>query len=427
MRATSPCYMQSAERSGAARSSRYDRQRARILHAATVLVNEKGVGGTTLIEVAQALELTPTSITYYFRYKEQLVAAVFGHTLERLAQLANEASCETSPEKRISRYVHLFIEQTARSLRGQAMPLAALSEIRSLDEGIRKPLLMQYQQVFRTVRGFFGAIENRECKLLFTAKAQILNEALFWATVWLRDYPLNDFGNVERRMLDILVHGIATPGRRWSPQSTSIDDFVPPELRGDFLRVATRLVNDFGYRGASIDRIAGELKVTKGAFYHHIQNKDELIIECFRNSFRRLARLQRAIEATSRDTWSRLASGLSATLSAQFEGEYPILRNTALQALPEALRGQILARCSRLTLWLAGILGDGMRDGSVRIVDPTIAAHIVVSSIDGAYDLKGWSAAQNRVDAVTLYAGIILGGLFPDIGAKEGSAKRPRS
>jgi hypothetical protein len=38
--------------------------------------------------------------------------------------------------------------------------------------------------------------------------------------------------------------------------------------RAAYLRAATRLVNEYGYRGASVDRIAAELRLTKGSFYH---------------------------------------------------------------------------------------------------------------------------------------------------------------
>jgi hypothetical protein len=46
-----------------------------------------------------------------------------------------------------------------------------------------------------------------------------------------------------------------------------------------------------GYKGASVDRIMKALKLTKGSFYHHIEAKDDLILECFRDSYRRLAHI----------------------------------------------------------------------------------------------------------------------------------------
>ncbi|MDN8891457.1 helix-turn-helix domain-containing protein, partial [Staphylococcus aureus] len=52
-----------------------------------------------------------------------------------------------------------------------------------------------------------------------------------------------------------------------------------------FLQAATRLINERGYRGASVERIASELNVTKGSFYHHLEAKDDLVLACFRRSF----------------------------------------------------------------------------------------------------------------------------------------------
>ena len=56
-----------------------------------------------------------------------------------------------------------------------------------------------------------------------------------------------------------------------------------------FLLAATRLINELGYRGASVQRIASELNVTKGSFYHHLDAKDDLVAACYRRSFDRIA------------------------------------------------------------------------------------------------------------------------------------------
>ena len=52
-----------------------------------------------------------------------------------------------------------------------------------------------------------------------------------------------------------------------------------------FLMAASRQINEHGYRGASVDRISAALNVTKGAFYHHNEAKDDLVAACFRRSF----------------------------------------------------------------------------------------------------------------------------------------------
>ncbi|MCF3696692.1 TetR/AcrR family transcriptional regulator, partial [Salmonella enterica subsp. enterica serovar Weltevreden] len=82
----------------------------------------------------------------------------------------------------------------------------------------------------------------------------------------------------------------AAPGSGWSPsllplgvQSTPGREAEPG--REAFLLAATRLINQLGYRGASVQRIASELNVTKGSFYHHLDAKDDLVVTCYRRSF----------------------------------------------------------------------------------------------------------------------------------------------
>ena len=64
-----------------AATRKFGEKREAIVHAAAVLINEVGVQATTLAEVARAIGLNATSVTYYFPRKEQLVVAVYDQTL----------------------------------------------------------------------------------------------------------------------------------------------------------------------------------------------------------------------------------------------------------------------------------------------------------------------------------------------------------
>jgi AcrR family transcriptional regulator len=394
------------------RSARYERQRARIVDAAVVLINEKGVCAMTLQEVAQALDLTTTSVTYYYRYKEQLAAAVFEDTLNRLHEMVREAAGAATPRERVARYVALYFDQFARGLRGEAPPLAVLSELRALEDGVRLPLLEKYQAIFRDVRQLFGDIDTAERKRLFSARAQMLNEALFWTIIWLPKYPLRDFHNVRRRMMDIFEKGIASAPSSWAGSIVDPDLGAPQDAKRDFLRVAARLINDIGYKGASVERIVSELKITRGSFYHHLDAKDDLILECYRHDYRRMTRTQQVIDATEKNAISRLAGSIMSALALQFDGFHPLLRTTALHAMPIGLRQQAIDRFERLARWLCGVMVDGMREESIRIVDPMIAANIIISTINSAYDMRGWARPQPREDAIDVYTGVLMTGLF---------------
>ncbi|RYE40239.1 MAG: TetR/AcrR family transcriptional regulator, partial [Hyphomicrobiales bacterium] len=315
-------------------SARFERQKQRILDAATVSLNQKGVWGMTLQEVAAALDLRTSSVTYYFKRRDQLAAAVFEDSLSRLAGIADRAGSEPTPRERVARYVELYFDQIASALRGQSRPFASLSEIRAMEQGARSTLIAQYQEIFRSVRAFFGPFDTNERKRLLTARAHILNEALFWSEIWLQRFAIGDFPNVRQRLLAVLDGGLVTPGKEWNTEPVHTDVVSEDDDHQAYLRVAVRLINDFGYKGASVERIAGELKRTKTSFYRDIDSKDELVAACSRDSYHRLAALQHMAHHRQTSAWGRIATTLSSALALQFRGEFPLLRSSALQAMP---------------------------------------------------------------------------------------------
>lgn len=393
-------------------SARFERQKQRILDAATLLLNQKGVWGMTLQEVARALDLTTSSVTYYFKRREDLAAGVFEDSLARLASLARQAARAPTPRHRVARYIELYFEQSAEALRGQARPFASLAEIRALNETTRSTLIGQYQEIFRAVRGFFGVAETADRKLILTARAHILNEALFWSDIWLPRYAIGDFSNVGRRLLSVLDGGLATPGTPWTAQPLTLDRAPDVAEQQAFLRVATQLINESGYKGASVDRIARQLNRNKTAFYRHIEGKDNLVAECSRASYHRLAELQNLANRRHSSPWHRITTTLSSALALQFQDEFPLLRSSALQAMPLALRGVALEQANRTALGLMGVLVEGMQEGTVRISDPWIASQVILSAINASYDLKGWRRSQPVEKAIAIYSGVLASGLF---------------
>src|SRR5262245_46802613 len=93
-----------ASRESAPRTRRYSRKRDQILGAAATLFNTQGLGGTTLSGVGQRVDLNTTSITYYYKKKEDLAAACYAKTFEALNQVLAEAEGEATPEARIRKF-----------------------------------------------------------------------------------------------------------------------------------------------------------------------------------------------------------------------------------------------------------------------------------------------------------------------------------
>jgi AcrR family transcriptional regulator len=177
------------------------------------------------------------------------------------------------------------------------------------------------------------------------------------------------------------------------------------------------MINERGYRGASVNRIAEALNVTKGSFYHHHDAKDDLVLECFQRSFDRLSKVQRAGWEIDGSYWTRLSSVLNELMDLQFFDAMPLLRTTALQALDSDHKTDVVMRSNRLARRFAGFLIDGIVDGSVKPVDPLVASQIIMSTLNGAYEARRWASRFDRPEeAIRVYLSVLSEGMLAQAG-----------
>ena len=401
-----------------AKTRRFQQKRERILDAAALLINRHGVRGMTFVDVAQLVDLNTTSITYYFKRKELLAAAVLERSLQRLEALIEEAALGQTPQERIARYIRLNFQLHAAINRQEERPIAVLSDIRALNEPYNSELTTRYVQVFRKLRTFFDAPRSEDDKVLNTIRAHVLVQNMFWIPAWIGQYSTSDYERVSERMIEIFEHGFAPKGAKWAPHLLPIDETTLrvgiEGMPGNFARAATFLINERGYRGASVEQIASELNVTKGSFYHHLEAKDELVLECFRRSYGRVSLVQRAAIKAGGDQWQMLVSAMVTLLNIQLFSEFPLLRTTALQALPTELRDDVIEASNRVARRFAGMLIDGVTEGSVRAIDPLIASQLLVSSLNSAYDLRDWIQNFPQEKTFAFIGSTLAFGLFAD-------------
>jgi AcrR family transcriptional regulator len=215
--------------------------------------------------------------------------------------------------------------------------------------------------------------------------------------------------------MDVFAGGVAAPDDRWAPSTIDLQHEEAEPGRAAFLLAATRLINERGYRGASVQRIASELNVTKGSFYHHLDAKDELVIACYQRSFDTIVDAQRLADREGGTYWQRLSSIVATLLDIQFAERAPLLRTTALSGLPEAVRAAMIDRSNGIARRYAGTIMDGVAEGSCRAVDALIAAQALMAMQNAAFDMRKWAATMPRSRAIAMYASTILFGLFDDL------------
>ena len=395
-------------------TGRFKAKQQAVLDAASALINERGAGGLTLAAVAEAVGLNTASVTYYYPRRDDLALAAYAHALDRIEAMVEEAGEAPDPRARLARYVALNVERFGRVLEGEERPITVLSDIRTMSDPVRRELSDRYRVILRRVRGFFGEDGDTAAKRTNIARAHLLLEAVYWMPAWLQGYAVSDFPRIIDRLSDLLARGLRpanSPLALPDPAEPASDE--GPQQR--FLQAATRLINERGYRGASVERIAAELNVTKGSFYHHLPAKEDLVIACFRRSFDLVTAAQQAAEAAGGRHAERLLRALSQVIDVQFSDAGPLLRTTALQALPLSMRGDVIEGSNRIARRFAGTIADGIADGSLRAVDPLLAAQLLMPAINSAYELRGWAeAGEGRAAARDTYVSLMLGGLTPE-------------
>lgn len=395
---------------------RFRARRQAILASAVEVLNRKGLRGMTLGEVAGRLDLVPTGVTYYFRDKEALASACLLEAIERHDALIEKAAVQTAPRARVEGLVRGFFALRQAVAVGEVPGVAAFNELRVVNSA---PVNAAYVEMFRGVRRLLdGPGIVRMTAQHRNARAHLLLSELAWAAVWLREFEAVDHGRAADRAVSILSEGLAAPVGPWpAPRALDLSDAGDADADAAselFLRAATKLINAQGYHGASVERISAELKVSKGAFYHHNETKDELVLACFQRTFDTVWRAIRAAEAAGGSALEVLVSLSAALVGCQLRGAAPLLRASARTTLPESLQPLVMAMFDRLSLRLASILSDGVADGSIRAIDVNVGAQLITGLINAAADLQFWTPGLTAEAATDHFVRPLFQGLLSE-------------
>ena len=404
-----------APRAERSRPSRFDRRKEEILNSAGALFNRHGLRDATLAVVATDIGLNLKSLRYYFERREDLVAAAFMRSIDLHQRLVSDAMVEDDAEARVRRFVAGYFALQASVRSGEQAEFVHFADLRALTEPHSLAVWGAYNRLFRAIRELFKSPGRSWHPARLNAATHMLFSQLLWSVVWLNNYALEDLPRVTTRFTDILLGGIAAAPVDLSRFVAS----VPPEaVEADrlsqevFLRTATSLINQFGYRGASVDRISTELKVTKGAFYHHNETRDGLVVACFEHSFARIREAQQAALAAEIDGVSRISAAAVSLVTRQMLDNGTLLRTSALTAIGLELRVQMAQQMSRLTSRFGDMLNDGMMDGSVRPCDVRIGGEMMTAMINSAEELGRWVPGATADDASDLYVRPLLTGIL---------------
>ncbi len=413
--ANPPALHPDADHGGRPKPSRFDRRKEEILNAAGALFNRHGLRDATLAVIAADIGLNLKSLRYYFERREDLVAAAFTRSIELHRELVQDALAEGEPEARVRRFVRGYFALQASVKRGSRPEFVHFGDLRALTEPHSSIVWAAYVRLFKSLRQLFRTPRISWCRARLNASTHMLLSQLLWSVVWIDAYFPEDYPRVAEHFGDILLGGISSvsaglPRVSGAPAAPGLE--LDRLSQDSFLRTATVLINQFGYRGASVDRISAELGVSKGAFYHYNETRDGLVVACFEQTFARLREAQDAALASETSGLSQAAAAAVLLVNQQMLDSGTLLRTSALTAIGPELRARVNERMAQLTLRFADMLNDGMVDGSVRLCNVHIAAEMMTATINSAEELDRWVNTATADNAAELYVRPLLAGLL---------------
>ena len=417
------------------RKAQHDAKRIAILSEAARLFNGKGSRATTLQDVARGLGLTKTSLYYYVRTKEELIFQCYELALQRQhAVLDALESSDKPPRERARLFFRSQFDAWLNAQEGRDIHVAALLEIASLEHAHRQQIEGEYVRMFKRLRAFLrSAREDGDLRdLETTSTTRAIIGATDWLFYWLHQVDRAAIGSVADAAWDIILHGLAAAQADYEPRPLAPGGSVGRPSQGfdreeqhrqkqeAFYKAGTWLFNKAGFNGASLDDIAEHLNVSKGAFYYHIRNKEDLLYACYERSIEITRRIHRRVMAEPLSGLEKIDEISRRVFHAQNSEVGPLIRYNTITALPTPRRKLILQETEETNRQFDACLREGVSDGSVRDVDPFLARSLIAGAINASMDISLWRRVDDIDRAAIEYFDVFYNGLLPRDAAKAG-------
>ena len=398
-------------------SKRFNDKREALLSAASRLFNERGIVGTTLAEVAASVGLIKNSVTYYFRRKEDLTVACLMRAMAVHEGIIARAATASSVSGRVMQLIRLEVELHGQIQDGLHPPIVAFHELRALDPPHAGEVFSAYTAMYRRLRELLRHAQTKDWpRAHLNARAHLLISVAIGLRPIVARYEPEDRARMAQRLGDIVLNGIGAAQSSWSSTGLEADWLgrVPEaDPNAQFLKAASVLINEQGYAGASVNRIAERLNLTKGAFYYYNDNKDDLVAQCFERSIATIRKAVNLTESYGGPAWEHLCSVARGLVRFQLSDDGPLLCSTANSALPDAKhRKRVNAELGRVIERVTGVVVSGLIDGTVRPIDPRLAAVNILTGIMAAAELRRWVDSADELNAADLFARPLLMGLL---------------
>ncbi len=188
------------------------------------------------------------------------------------------------------------------------------------------------------------------------------------------------------------MHPTANPATE-SPWKPSGDRAQNRAVKRDaVISAAARLFRERGYHHTSLDDLATALSVTKPTLYRYVENKEEILFECFRLGVERILLSLRSPPPAARTARERLHAVVVGYIEAITSEFGWCMVRAEDQDLSETMSGAIKAAKVEIDQGIRRLVREGIEAGDFRACDPKMVAFALAGAMN-------WITHWHREDA----------------------------
>ena len=184
----------------------------------------------------------------------------------------------------------------------------------------------------------------------------------------------------NRRATPPAVKHSAAPASPWRASRERVRE--REVKREAVIRAAAHAFNRKGYHNTSLDDIAAALEVTKPTVYYYVQNKEQLLFECFvtgveqiRAAFREVKQL----EMPAREQLNAVLRHYGEAVASEFGW---CMVRAEEQDLSPSMSSHIKALKSEIDQGIRRLIREGIQDGSIHPCDPKMTAFALAGALN---------------------------------------------
>jgi AcrR family transcriptional regulator len=361
-------------------ASQKDARRDAVLDAAAREFNAAGVSRASFSRIARDLGLSRAALYYYVKDRTDLVVQCYRRTCAVMA--ADLTVAEAGEGRGLDR----LLDFVRRSLDPEREPTAVLSELDYLTGEAHAEIAAAHGANVGRLRAMIrsGVADGSIRPCDDEAIAQGVVGTIAWIPLsvdWVEGTDPSYRPRTVQAVVDLLTDGSAADPAYGFTSPIGIEVFfAPPPKPFDraalaeakveqLLMTASQIINRRGVDGASLDDITGALGATKGAFYHYMENKTDLVVRCYQRAMGLYERFAAASGEFGRNGLEKGLLGMYLNTQAHASGLSPMIQLVGVEALPLPFRREMRRRSRALYQQFSGYAAEGLADGTNRNVD----------------------------------------------------------